>query len=137
MRHLDTIVGCQNDKECLLFGLMDIMRAIGKQIAIERIKHEPELSAEALAHKAGVSRQTLSAIENGKKPKAALITILSIADALGVKITDLIPSYQDSLGNMLIAEPRQKYGKEVSSHQHDKRRASTGSGVAHHKRRAG
>jgi DNA-binding XRE family transcriptional regulator len=46
-----------------------------------------DITQEQLAKKAGVSRETVGRIENGKN--ADLITAMDLADALGVSLIDL------------------------------------------------
>lgn len=63
------------------------IRAVGRQIAAERTK--VEMSQEALAERAGISRKSLSRYEQGERD-ATLGTLVSIADALGMPLTQLL-----------------------------------------------
>ena len=47
------------------------------------------MSQEQLAQKSGVSRQTISALENNENYDVRIGTMVSIADALGKKVQDI------------------------------------------------
>ena len=59
---------------------------------LKRIRIESGITQAALSDKTGVSLRTLQDYEQGSKPinKAAAITVHRIAEALGVKVEDLL-----------------------------------------------
>jgi transcriptional regulator with XRE-family HTH domain len=64
------------------------MAKLGKTLQALRIKRG--LSQEQLAERSGLSTITISFIEQGRR-KPQLKTLEKIADALGVRVKDLIP----------------------------------------------
>ena len=58
-------------------------------IVISRLRTEKGMSQESLSAFAGIARSHLTMLENGRKT-ARLNTVFSIADALGVKPSELI-----------------------------------------------
>ncbi len=58
-------------------------------IVISRLRTEKGMSQENLSAFAGIARSHLTMLENGRKT-ARLNTVFSIADALGVKPSELI-----------------------------------------------
>ena len=58
-------------------------------IVISRLRTEKGMSQENLSAFAGIARSHLTMLENGKKT-ARLNTVFSIADALGIKPSELI-----------------------------------------------
>lgn len=47
------------------------------------------ISQEELAEKSGISRTTISELETGKKEVTTNVTLEKIAEALGVKVSDI------------------------------------------------
>lgn len=69
-----------------------------------RIKQEREranLSQEELARKAGVSQQAISMLENENRKNPRIDTVVSIAKALGLKVSDLISEVEDTTGEKI------------------------------------
>jgi transcriptional regulator with XRE-family HTH domain len=64
------------------------MRKLGEVLQSTRLKRG--LSQEQLAERSGVSVQHIAFIEQGRR-KPQLKTLEKIADALGVRVKDLIP----------------------------------------------
>ena len=60
-----------------------------KNLKLKAARAGMDLSQEELAAKCGVSRQTISAIENGVN-KPAIETIVLISDALNCTVSDLV-----------------------------------------------
>ena len=58
-------------------------------IVISRLRTEKGMSQESLSAFAGIARSHLTMLENGRKT-ARLDTVFCIADALGIKPSDLI-----------------------------------------------
>ena len=58
-------------------------------IVISRLRTEKGMSQESLSAFAGIARSHLTMLENGRKT-ARLNTVFSIADALGIKPSELI-----------------------------------------------
>lgn len=67
---------------------------------LKEIRKSKRWSRETLAEKSGVSRDTIDALENGKTnvKEAKLNTLLSLATALRVKVSKLLP---DEWGKLL------------------------------------
>lgn len=67
---------------------------------LKEIRKSKRWSRETLAKKSGVSRDTIDALENGKTnvKEAKLNTLLSLATALRVKVSKLLP---DEWGKLL------------------------------------
>ena len=56
---------------------------------IKHFREKQNMSQEQLAQKSGVSRQTISALENNENYDVRIGTMVSIADALGKKVQDI------------------------------------------------
>lgn len=56
---------------------------------IKEIREKQKMTQEQLEQKSGISRQTISAIENGRAENVMVGTLLAIANALGTTIDDL------------------------------------------------
>lgn len=56
---------------------------------VKEIRLAKQLSQEELCRASGVSRQTISDLENGKSVNTTTATLTKIADALGCNITDI------------------------------------------------
>lgn len=56
---------------------------------LRRAREKKGWTQEILAEKAGISRTTLSAIENDKADCVKTDTLVKLADALGMKVTSL------------------------------------------------
>lgn len=69
---------------------MDVCSAVGTNI--RKLRNSKNLSQEELAFSAEIDRSYLSEIENGQKNLSVAI-LDQIANALGVKITDLFRGY--------------------------------------------
>lgn len=80
---------------------------------LRRLRKERKLSMDALAEKAGTSKQVLSRYENGERvPKISMVQ--KLADALGVSISELseetldikarikVPPYHDGLADRIV-----------------------------------
>jgi len=63
------------------------MEMISNEIKVYRAKHD--LTQEQLAEKAGVTRQTIIAIEQNKYPHMSLLLAFRIARIFGVGIEDV------------------------------------------------
>lgn len=61
---------------------------LGKKI--KKLRQKNNLTQEKLAIKAGIPYTTLTKIESGVIKKPAVQTVVKIAEALGVKVEDLI-----------------------------------------------
>ena len=57
---------------------------------IKKFRKQNQLTQEQFAVGAGLTRETVRAIENGYNTNPTLETIISIANALGVTLNDLI-----------------------------------------------
>lgn len=71
---------------------MDICSTIGTNI--RKLRNSKSLSQEDLAFEAGIDRSYLSEIENGYK-NLSVIMLEQIANALGVKVTELFRGYDN------------------------------------------
>jgi len=71
----------------------DLLKKLGKKIKIERVKQD--LSQNKLSELSGVTMLTIGSIESGKSAPT-IITLSKIADALGVKLCDLLNFDLDS-----------------------------------------
>ena len=60
------------------------------KLDIKRIRKEKGISQEELAEKAGVSRQTISNLENNPDAITTTATLQKIAAALHVKVSDFL-----------------------------------------------
>lgn len=89
--------------------------AIEKVVAsnVVRLRHEQGFSQQELADKAGLSRQTVSAIENGH-PTANLRTLSLLADALGVLPAILLMNGQTGMVGYIMEVPVVLSEKEES-----------------------
>lgn len=65
------------------------LRALGSRVRQKRRALEPQVTQEALAERAGISRTELSRIESGKAHPTVTM-IYRLADALGCHIRDLV-----------------------------------------------
>jgi transcriptional regulator with XRE-family HTH domain len=63
-------------------------------LAMRRLRHERNLSQEALADRAGLDRTFISLLERGRR-RATLESTEAIAQALGVTLESLIHEMQD------------------------------------------
>jgi len=97
-------VGGILDKIHLHFGMKTIGEKIGEQLRKIRRSKIPEVTIEKLADLSGLSRQTIGAIEKGKKPKVAFANMIKIAKALDISVDDLVPS-NFNLSEMIAEEP--------------------------------
>lgn len=61
---------------------------------IKEVRKSLKVSQEELAEKSGISRATISALENGFDRNAEIQTLLAIANALGCTLSDIF--YADS-----------------------------------------
>jgi transcriptional regulator with XRE-family HTH domain len=64
-------------------------------IVISRLRTEKVMSQENLSAFAGIARSHLTMLENGRKT-ARLNTVFSIADALGIKPSELIRMVEEA-----------------------------------------
>lgn len=65
----------------------NLLRKLGKQIKVERTKKD--LTQEKLAELAKLTMLTIGSIENGKSAPT-IITLSKIAEALNIKLCDLL-----------------------------------------------
>lgn len=56
---------------------------------LKQIREEKGISQEELSKKSGVSRTTISELENGKTERITNITLEKLANALGKKVSDV------------------------------------------------
>lgn len=56
---------------------------------LKEMRESKDLSQEELAEKSGVSRTTISNIENGKQVILKTKTLIDLADALGTKVSKI------------------------------------------------
>jgi len=56
---------------------------------IKYFREKQNMSQDQLAQKSGISRQTISALENNENYDVKIGTMVSIADALGKKVQDI------------------------------------------------
>lgn len=81
---------------------------------IKFLRNKRGLTAIQLAEMVNISREHLSAVENGIKP-ISLSTLQKICDALGITLaqffmdenTNLPPEYQELLENVKVLSPKQ------------------------------
>lgn len=59
------------------------------KMRIREIREEKKMTQEELEIKSGISRQTISAIENGKTKDVKSGTLIAIAEALGTTLDDI------------------------------------------------
>ena len=59
------------------------------KMRIKEIREEKKMTQEELENKSGISRQTISAIENGKTKDVKSGTLIAIAEALGTTLDDI------------------------------------------------
>lgn len=83
---MESVLACQIVNHPLHLAIMSIEREIGRKIRQARRVRVPEMSIEKLAEIAGLSRQTVSAVENGKQRKVSFDVIARLAHALGITI---------------------------------------------------
>lgn len=76
----------ENDKAAVSFDKSDGNEYVHE---LKRIRAEKGMTALELSKLSGVPRQTISAIENNKKPNITIRTLSALANALEVKISDL------------------------------------------------
>lgn len=57
---------------------------------IRRIRDEKQMSQEELSKRSGVSRATISGLENNPDAITTTETLQKLADALGVKVSDFL-----------------------------------------------
>lgn len=57
---------------------------------IKEVREKQNMSQEELSKKSGVSRGTISALENGSSRATTTKTLMNIARALGVPVEDII-----------------------------------------------
>ncbi len=62
------------------------------KMRIREIREEKKMTQEELENKSGISRQTISAIENGKTKDVKSGTLIAIAEALGTTLDDIFLS---------------------------------------------
>ena len=62
------------------------------KMRIREIREEKKMTQEELENKSGISRQTISAIENGKTKDVKSGTLIAIAEALGTTLDDIFIS---------------------------------------------
>ncbi|WP_059031864.1 helix-turn-helix domain-containing protein [Tepidanaerobacter syntrophicus] len=85
---------------------------IGTRIKV--LRNKKGLTAMQLAEMVSISREHLSAVENGIKP-ISLTTLQKICDALGITLAEffmdenvnLPPEYQELLENVKVLSPKQ------------------------------
>lgn len=94
-------------------------RALGE--ALRMLRHRHGLSAERLARQAGVSRETVLSIENGKF-KDRPYSLPAICEALGVAPADVMDSAARIKSGIPVPEPRRD-GLERRVTRYDKARA--------------
>ena len=58
-------------------------------LRIKEIREEKHMTQEELVNKSGISRQTISAIENGKTTNVKSGTLIALAEALGTTLDDI------------------------------------------------
>lgn len=56
---------------------------------IKEVRESLKMTQEELASKSGVSRGTISALENGKKRTTSIKTLTNIASALGTTVSQI------------------------------------------------
>lgn len=56
------------------------------QVALKDLREQKKMSQEELADKSGISRTTISLIENGNSTTIKLRTLQKLAEALGVSV---------------------------------------------------
>lgn len=112
---MESALACQNVNYPLQLAIMSIVKKIGLRIKQARRMRVPEMSIEKLAEMSGMSRQTVSAVENGKQRKVSFDVIARLTHALGMTIDldELMGS--GSGGALVVAEPPPaEYGKKKS-----------------------
>lgn len=60
---------------------------------VKEIREERKMTQEQLEEKSGISRQTISAIENNRVKNVSAGTLIALATALGTSIDDLFFQY--------------------------------------------
>lgn len=60
---------------------------------VKEIREERKMTQEQLEEKSGISRQTISAIENNRVKNVSAGTLIALANALGTSIDDLFFQY--------------------------------------------
>ncbi len=81
-----------------------VYRAIGRRIADLRRLRVPALSQEDLATKVGLTRVSVTNIENGKH-RVQIHTLYAIALALEVSLSELLPSAIEPSSEYPFAQP--------------------------------
>lgn len=59
------------------------------KMRIKEIREEKNMTQEELENKSGISRQTISAIENGKTTNVKSGTLIALAEALETTLDDI------------------------------------------------
>ena len=60
----------------------------GERLKLKEIREEKGVTISALAQKSGITRQTIYRLENEMESTANSKTLVALADALGVRVTD-------------------------------------------------
>lgn len=59
------------------------------ELNLRRVRRSLDITQEELSRKSGVSRATISTLENGTATDTTVGTITKLAEALGVNVSDL------------------------------------------------
>ena len=79
----------------VLDTMLDENRRVIMGYKIKEIREEKRMTQEELALKSGVSRQTISNLENNKSSSTTSKVLCSIARALGVSVSEIF--FEDSV----------------------------------------
>lgn len=79
-------------------GILDIMKTVGSQIRLARLRRK--YSVNLIAERAGVSRQTVWKVENGD-PTVAIGIYAKVLQGIGLKKDLLLLARDDELGRIL------------------------------------
>lgn len=107
---MESALACQNVNNPLHLAIMTLVKGIGRLIKQTRRMRVPEMSIEKLAEISGMSRQTVSAVENGKQKKVSFDVIARLVYALGITID--LNELMGQGGTLFVAESQTEYGKK-------------------------
>jgi len=88
---------------------------------IKEVRESLKMTQEELAEKSGVSRGTISALENGTAHVTTCKTLVSLAEALNTKVDDLLPiadscpgTSSESMSGAVGKQQRKEFASLVS-----------------------
>ena len=119
MHYYDTLLNLQyidmNRKKAFLPKHTRILECVGENLRLARLRRR--LSAEKVAQRAGISRNTLYQLENGS-PSSSIATLFRVLTVLGLEEDFSLLAKDDQLGRRLedakLKSPRQRAPKTLA-----------------------